>query len=139
MRLDLPPTALGKDYLAPRSLFAVAPSGTGWQFSLFGLFARRLGITARSADSGTRAAIPLPERMANGLAKFKGPVLLIMSGQDLTAREFEDSAGLSATWRRLLGEKRVTRRDLQAADHTFSRRTWHDKVVEWTSEWVRNS
>jgi hypothetical protein len=38
LRLDLPPTALGKDYLAPRSLFAPAPSGTGWQFSLFGLF-----------------------------------------------------------------------------------------------------
>ena len=38
LRLDLPPTALGKDYLAPRSLFAAAPSGTGWQFSLFGLF-----------------------------------------------------------------------------------------------------
>jgi len=38
LRVDLPPTALGKDYLAPGSVLAVAPSGTGWQFSLFGLF-----------------------------------------------------------------------------------------------------
>ncbi|UEM02156.1 DUF3750 domain-containing protein [Skermanella rosea] len=37
LRLDLPPTALGKDYLAPWSLFAPAPSGTGWQLSIFGL------------------------------------------------------------------------------------------------------
>ena len=103
-----------------------------------GLLAQRLGI-ARTSGSRTRTSIPLPERMANGLAKFKGPVLLIMSGQDLTAREFEDSAGVSATWRRLLGEKRVCRRDLEDADHTFSRRAWHDKVIEWTSEWVRNS
>jgi hypothetical protein len=36
LRADLPPHALGKDYLGPR-LVARAPSGTGWQLSLFGL------------------------------------------------------------------------------------------------------
>jgi len=36
LRLDLPPTAIGKDYLGGRIL-APAPSGTGWQVSLFGL------------------------------------------------------------------------------------------------------
>ena len=36
LRLDLPATALGKDYLGA-GLFARAPSGTGWQVSLFGL------------------------------------------------------------------------------------------------------
>jgi exosortase A-associated hydrolase 1 len=111
--------------------------------SLLGLIAQRLGMTAHSASTGVNSrsheAAPLPERMAHGLAKFKGPVLLIMSGQDLTAREFEDTARSSEFWRRLLTEPRVTRRDLQAADHTFSSRTWHDKVVAWTSEWVRNS
>ncbi|NQU57730.1 MAG: DUF3750 domain-containing protein [Rhodospirillales bacterium] len=37
-KLDLPPTAIGKDYLTGNSLLAAAPSGTGYQFSLFGLF-----------------------------------------------------------------------------------------------------
>jgi hypothetical protein len=37
LRLDLPPTAIGKDYLGPATWFASAPSGTGWQFSLLGL------------------------------------------------------------------------------------------------------
>lgn len=110
--------------------------------SLLGLFAQRFGIAAPSssttASSNSRDASPLPERMAEGLAKFSGPALLIMSGQDLTAREFEDSARSSEVWRRLLSEPRVSRRDLQDADHTFSRRIWHDKVVAWTSEWVRN-
>jgi len=122
-----------------RNLFSGRFSAYRSAYSLLGLIAQRLGNADRSADSSTRASIPLPERMANGLEKFKGPVLLIMSGQDLTAREFEDTAGLSATWRRLLSENRVHRRDLQAADHTFSRRAWHDKVVEWTFEWVGNS
>ncbi len=35
--LDLPPTAIGKDFLPNGALFKETPSGTGWQFSLFGL------------------------------------------------------------------------------------------------------
>ena len=41
LKIDLPPTAIGKDYLGP-SLIAQAPSGTGYQFSLGGL----LGVMA---------------------------------------------------------------------------------------------
>jgi hypothetical protein len=41
LRADLPPNAIGKDYLG-RRLVARSPSGTGGQFSLFGL----LGVTA---------------------------------------------------------------------------------------------
>jgi hypothetical protein len=36
LRLDLPPTAIGKDYTG-RRLLTPAPSGTGWQLSVFGL------------------------------------------------------------------------------------------------------
>ena len=35
--LDLPPTAIGKDYLGPLTFVAPAPSGSGWQASLWGL------------------------------------------------------------------------------------------------------
>ena len=35
--LDLPPTAIGKDYLVDRSLFSEPPSGNGFQLSLAGL------------------------------------------------------------------------------------------------------
>lgn len=37
LHLALPPTAVGKDYLSSFSFFAKAPSGTGYQFSLFGI------------------------------------------------------------------------------------------------------
>lgn len=37
LRLDLPPTAIGKDWLGPSTVVAPAPSGTGWQVSLWGL------------------------------------------------------------------------------------------------------
>jgi len=35
--LDLPPTAIGKDYLTDGQLLDRMPSGSGWQVSLFGL------------------------------------------------------------------------------------------------------
>ncbi|MBI1244761.1 MAG: DUF3750 domain-containing protein [Alphaproteobacteria bacterium] len=41
LRLDLPSTAIGKDYLGPVTFAAKAPSGTGFQLSLWGL----LGLT----------------------------------------------------------------------------------------------
>lgn len=40
--LDLPPTAIGKDFLADGNLIGPTPSGTGWQFSLFGLLGASL-------------------------------------------------------------------------------------------------
>jgi len=43
LRLDLRPTAIGKDYLPNGDMFARAPSGTGYQFSLFGLFGVLVG------------------------------------------------------------------------------------------------
>jgi len=46
LKLDLPPTAIGKDYL-PGHVAARTPSGTGWQVSLAGL----LGVMV-AADEG---------------------------------------------------------------------------------------
>jgi len=37
LKMDLPPTAIGKDYLTNGDVTADAPSGTGYQVSLFGL------------------------------------------------------------------------------------------------------
>ncbi|HEY4134329.1 MAG TPA: DUF3750 domain-containing protein [Alphaproteobacteria bacterium] len=38
MQLSLPSNAVGKDYLGPRKVFARAPSDSGWQVSLWGVF-----------------------------------------------------------------------------------------------------
>lgn len=86
----------------------------------------------------TASAAALPDRMAEGLARFRGPVLLILSGRDLTAREFEDAARQSALWQRLLKEERVASVELPAADHTFSRRDWRDTVASRTLDWLRS-
>ncbi|MBM3533085.1 MAG: DUF3750 domain-containing protein [Alphaproteobacteria bacterium] len=45
LRLSLPPTAIGKDYLPGGSVLGSAPSGTGLQLSLFGLAGLTLAKT----------------------------------------------------------------------------------------------
>jgi hypothetical protein len=44
--VDLPPTAIGKDYLGPATFAAPSPSGSGYQVSLFGL----LGVMAAAEE-----------------------------------------------------------------------------------------
>jgi hypothetical protein len=44
LKLDLPPTAIGKDYLPNGHIVGKSPSGTGFQFSLFGLVGVLAGI-----------------------------------------------------------------------------------------------
>jgi exosortase A-associated hydrolase 1 len=89
------------------------------------------------AAAPRREAGALPERMEHGLRRFRGRVLLILSGKDLTADEFRGVVSRSERWTRLLADTRVTRRELAQANHTFSRREWRDQVARWTADWVR--
>jgi len=94
-----------------------------------------------SAAAAVAAEVPrgsLPDRMHAGMRDFGGRVMVIISGGDLTGREFCDLAGATSKWKRLLDSPRVTRRQIDKADHTFSRRVWRDQVAAWTCEWVRS-
>ena len=93
---------------------------------------------ADQPPSNTGTGASLADRMADGLARFSGQVLFILSGRDLTAQEFKDSIAGSAQWRRLLASIAVARRDLADADHTFSRREWRDQVAGLTVEWLNS-
>jgi hypothetical protein len=65
-------------------------------------------------------------------------VLVILSGNDLTAEEFKDLVAGSRRWRTLLEDSRVTRYELPEANHTFARRDWRDQVARWTGAWVKH-
>jgi uncharacterized protein len=79
----------------------------------------------------------LPERMAEGLNRFRGSVLLVLSGRDVVAAEFKDMLSVSPNWRRLIGSKSgLTRLDYPEANHTFSRDEWRRQVTSWTKDWI---
>ena len=44
LRLDLPPTAIGKDFLTNGGIFASSPSRTGYQVSLYGILGVLAGV-----------------------------------------------------------------------------------------------
>jgi exosortase A-associated hydrolase 1 len=96
--------------------------------------ARSLVRNLKRASTGGNGT--LQERMADGLARFKGRALLITAGNDLTAKEFLDAAAASPRWRKLLRAPRVARHALAEATHTFPRRAWRDQVSRWTSGWL---
>lgn len=79
----------------------------------------------------------LPDRMLEGLDHFRGKTLFLLSGRDLTADEFRDTARASRRWRKLLAAPTVTTRELADADHTFSSAAWRDWVERQTLDWLR--
>jgi exosortase A-associated hydrolase 1 len=72
------------------------------------------GSTASPARQSFR------ERMLDGLSGFGGPVLVQISGRDLTAAEFMDLCQSDARWGRALGRGNVELRRYERADHTFA-------------------
>jgi exosortase A-associated hydrolase 1 len=107
--------------------------GFAWRESARELIANLRAMRRRNrVDSAS-----FQTRMARGLRTFGGPVLLLMSGDDLTAREFDQYTATAGEWAGLLQHPRITRHDLPEADHTFSRRRWKDEVAQLTAAWLR--
>lgn len=94
-------------------------------------------IVAPSITAELPRHLALPDRMLLGLSRFSGHILLVMSGRDLIAREFDEWVRGSPGWQEQLATKRVTRRDFADADHTFSSAAARNQVVEWGLLWLR--
>lgn len=92
----------------------------------------------RGKATDAAAAVAFQDRMAAGLKSFAGPVLLVLSGKDLTAHEFLDYATADPGWRGLLDGINVDRCDLVEADHTFSsapaRAAFESRVLAWLDD-----
>jgi exosortase A-associated hydrolase 1 len=81
--------------------------------------------------------LPFAARMAEGWRGFNGPILLVLSGDDVTAHEFAGHAGSDAHWRGALAMPLVQRVDLPTADHTFSSAQAGPQVLALTLDWLR--
>ena len=86
------------------------------------------------AQSAGDAGLPLPERMAQGLQSFRGRILVILSGNDYTAKEFLRVRRESPAWARVLDSAEIAQ--LAKADHTFSTEAWKTWIAETTLRWL---
>jgi exosortase A-associated hydrolase 1/exosortase A-associated hydrolase 2 len=82
------------------------------------------------------SGLPLPVRTAEGLRRFKGRSLLLMSGVDLIAREFDEVTSASRAWDGLLASPQLRRVDIEGADHTFSREVWKTAAADTVAQWL---
>ncbi len=78
------------------------------------------------------------ERMAAAWREFNKPLLLVLSGSDQTAREFEEVCATQAEWRGALERASVTRYDAGMADHTFSSTAHRVELDARTATWLRH-
>lgn len=86
---------------------------------------------------GVQEEAALPERMRRAFEVFQGPVLLILSGKDLTAGEFV-ACSSQPEWLPILGRPGHRRVELPEADHTFSRRRQQDAMSTACADWLRS-
>lgn len=82
------------------------------------------------------AAVPYVEAMASAAASFESPLLVLLSGQDYTAKEFLAHVAQEVRWQRRLTAPNATRVDLADADHTFSGPAAHQAMVGALLRWL---
>ncbi len=99
---------------------------------------RDLRANLRARRPGERAAaLPFQHRMARAWKAFDGDILLVLSGDDFTAKEFVDATGSDPAWARALEHRGLQRHDLPEADHTFTASPWRQRVDEITTAWLK--
>jgi exosortase A-associated hydrolase 1 len=75
-------------------------------------------------------------RMARALRQFSGRVLLVLSENDYTAKEFLDTASTDRAWAGLLQRPGLQRVDVAGADHTLSRQQWRVAAEQAVLNWM---
>lgn len=92
----------------------------------------------RSEPDMLDTSAPLPQRMAEGLRRFQGEALIVLSGKnDYVACEFRDMVAASADWQALLARETIQLKTLAEANHTFSSAQWRGQVETWTEAWLK--
>ena len=87
---------------------------------------------SRQAAANPSHAAPFQDRMGRAWQQFQGQMLLLLSGEDLTAREFEEHLRQNPAWRGALDKPGLLQRAEPQADHTFSDRRYDSVVAQHT-------
>ena len=108
--------------------------GLGRLGELAGNLSRMLVERRRGAAAGSHMGFQ--QHMARAWQGTDCPLLLILSGRDLTAKEFTDTVARDPAWRGAQARKALTRVDLPDADHTFSDPAMQLAVEQATLNWL---
>ena len=83
-----------------------------------------------------QSAEPLPMRVARGIDQHRGPVLVVLSGNDHTAAEYRLACTRPGPLQSAMRREGVTHREIPGADHTLSSARWRNDAATLTLEWL---
>ena len=94
--------------------------------------------SANASGNSQTAAPPKPfqQRMAIAWHQLPGQILLILSGEDYTAKEFQEFASANPQWKNYLAHARLQRHEVPGVDHTFSGAVSRQQAEHLTREWI---
>jgi uncharacterized protein len=121
--------------LLQKSFWVKLASGRLQVFHSVADFARNV-VRARAPGAEPAMKNGFQVRMCRGLETFGEPVLLLLSGRDLTASEFDESWTGSARWAAIAGRTGVRTERLIDADHTFSSSHGLDRATGMCMTWL---
>ena len=104
------------------------------------LFGAPTPVAGQSVAKGkTHSAAPFQTQMAESWNNFPGPICLILSGDDYTAKEFLEHLAQEKPWGGAMKHPRLARHDLPDADHTFSGQEDRQAAEALTLAWLHKA
>ncbi|WP_077404146.1 hydrolase 1, exosortase A system-associated [Janthinobacterium sp. LM6] len=76
--------------------------------------------------------------LLRALAQFQGKVLLILSGDDLGAREWQALLDGDPAWRAVAARAQWTQARVDGANHTFASAAWRGAVEQLCARWLQS-
>jgi exosortase A-associated hydrolase 1 len=99
-------------------------------------FLQKVRQAKSAVPTGTAVHQPFQQRMAAAWHQFPGQILLILSGDDYTAKEFVEYAQGDAAWQGYLRHAGLTRHEVPGVDHTFSSAAARQQAEHLTLQWL---
>lgn len=85
-----------------------------------------------------RSPASFQDKMALAWQDFPGALLLVLSGQDLVAKEFLDVTQRDSAWSKAWAHPRLRYAQLPQANHTFSSHEARQTVAHLTLDWLHH-
>ena len=124
--------------VSPKKIIQAVFSFTGVLFSII----KSVFVSKSSEKTGLQLSAEyrrdeIAEAMFTGLTHYSGRICLILSGNDLTAAEFERVLEQSSWLQQAENQAKTTVHRIASANHTFSSADWRSQVEQITFEFVK--
>jgi len=94
------------------------------------------GLSKREINQNS-VEVDFIARMLYGFKSFEGKILIILSGQDATAKEFRHLVMSNSDWARVSTSSRISFFYIPEANHTFSSIVWRQQVAMTIVDWIK--